>query len=86
MQPLETSAARPQGTAHAEPVKLLKRIGSATVEVTVHFSSTSNETMADITRRLLSRATMSGEFEKNQSAGTNVIPFAPTEWEVKKSA
>ena len=38
-----------------EPVKLLKRIGSATVEVTVHFSDTSNETMADIVRRIIER-------------------------------
>ena len=38
-----------------EPIKLLKRIGSTTVEVTVHFSKTGNETMADITRRLLER-------------------------------
>ena len=36
-----------------EPVKLLKRIGSTTVEVTVHFSG--KETMADIVRRLLER-------------------------------
>jgi len=37
-----------------EPVKLLKRIGSTTVEVTVHFSEV-GETMADIVRRLLER-------------------------------
>jgi hypothetical protein len=87
MQPLEQSADLTQGDAHAEPVKLLKRIGSATVEVTIHFSSTSNETMADITRRLLSRATMAGEHEPGQNTGATVIPFAPpTEREVKKSA
>ena len=44
-----------------EPAKLLKRIGSATVEVTVHFSDSSKETMADITRRLI-------EWEVSKSA------------------
>ena len=39
-----------------EPVKLLKRIGSTTVEVTVHFSEEGSETMADIVRRLLERS------------------------------
>jgi thioredoxin reductase len=43
------------GNAASEPVKLLRRIGSTTVEVTVHFSQTSKETMADIVRRLLER-------------------------------
>ena len=38
-----------------EPVKLLKRIGSATVEVTVHFSDSSKESMADIVRRMIER-------------------------------
>jgi hypothetical protein len=41
-----------------EPIKLLKRIGSTTVEITVHFSkegSRKSETIADITRRLLER-------------------------------
>ena len=38
-----------------EPVKLLKRIGSATVEVTVHFSDSSKDTMADIVHRLIER-------------------------------
>jgi hypothetical protein len=50
------SAVRTQGEeTHAEPVKLLRRVGSTTVEVTVHFSKTSKETMADIVRRLLER-------------------------------
>jgi hypothetical protein len=46
-----------QNSASA-PMKLLKRIGSTTVEVTVHFSkegSEKSETMADITRRLIER-------------------------------
>jgi len=38
-----------------EPVKLLRRIGSATVEVTVHFSDSSKDTMADIVHRLIER-------------------------------
>ena len=37
------------------PVKLLKRIGSATIEVVVHFSNEGSETMADIVRRLIER-------------------------------
>ena len=49
-----TSAAMTARNVH-EPVKLLKRIGSTTVEVTVHFSREGSETMADITRRLLER-------------------------------
>jgi len=36
-----------------EPVKLLKRIGSTTYEVNVHFSTTSKETMEDKLLRLL---------------------------------
>ena len=34
---------------------MLKRIGSTTFEVAVHFSETSNETMADALCRLLER-------------------------------
>jgi hypothetical protein len=36
-----------------EPMKLLKRIGSTTYEVTVHFSNTSAETLEDKVRRLI---------------------------------
>jgi hypothetical protein len=39
----------------AEPVKLLRRIGSTTYEVTVHYSNTNKTTMADIVRRVLER-------------------------------
>ncbi len=39
----------------AEPLKLLKRIGSTTVEVEINFSNSNNETMADIVRRLIVR-------------------------------
>ena len=38
-----------------EPVKLLRRIGSATVEVTVHFSNTSHETLEDKLLRMIER-------------------------------
>jgi len=38
-----------------EPVKLLKRIGSTTVEITVHFSNTSKETMEDKFLRMMER-------------------------------
>ena len=34
---------------------LVKRIGTTTYEVTVHFSKTREETMADIVRRILER-------------------------------
>lgn len=43
-----------------EPVKLLKRIGSTTYEVSVHFSRTSKETMEDKILRLIER-----EVDKN---------------------
>ena len=45
-----------------EPVKLLRRIGSTTYEVTVHFSntSTSKETMEDKLLRMMER-----EVDKN---------------------
>jgi hypothetical protein len=43
-----------------EPIKLLRRIGSTTYEVTVVHSNTGKETMADIVRRILER-----EVDKN---------------------
>ena len=39
----------------AEPVTLLKRIGSTTVEVTVHFSDKDNEALEDKLLRLMER-------------------------------
>jgi hypothetical protein len=49
-------AAKTQGeNANAEPVKLLKRIGSATVEITVHFSNTNKETLEDKLLRMIER-------------------------------
>ena len=58
MQTLEPSVATTAMSIlgqRREPVILLKRIGSTTVKVTVHFSNSSNETMADIVRRLIER-------------------------------
>ena len=54
MQKQEQSTARTQGNAPAELTTMLKRIGSTTFEVTVHFSE-SNDTMADIIRRIIER-------------------------------
>jgi hypothetical protein len=41
--------------AEKQPVTLLKRIGSTTVEVTVHFSKTETETLEDKILRLMER-------------------------------
>ena len=41
--------------AHAEPIKLLRRIGSTTVEITVHFSNTIKETLEDKLLRMIER-------------------------------
>ena len=49
-----TSAAETAPTER-EPVKLLRRIGSVTVEVAVHFSNTSKETMEDKLLRMIER-------------------------------
>jgi len=49
------SAARTQGNAHAEPVKLRKRIGSTTFIVNVHFSNDSKESVEDKVLRLIKR-------------------------------
>ena len=43
-----------------EPVKLLRRIGSTTYEVTVHFSKEKQETMEDKLLRIMER-----EVDKN---------------------
>lgn len=46
------SAATTSGK-RSEPVKLLERIGSATIQVSIHFSKTSTETMEDKILRLI---------------------------------
>jgi hypothetical protein len=38
-----------------EPIKLLERIGSTTVEVSIHFNKSSKETMEDKILRLIER-------------------------------
>jgi len=58
MQTQTTSVVRTQGDAniaHAEPLKLTKRIGSTTFTVSVHFSQTSKETVEDKLLRLMER-------------------------------
>ena len=58
MQTQTTSVAGTQGDvtiAHAEPLKLTKRIGSTTFTVSVHFSQTSKETVEDKLLRLMER-------------------------------
>ena len=55
-QTLTKSAARTQGgNADAEPVTLLKRIGSTTYKVTVRFSEKATETMEEKLLRLMER-------------------------------
>ena len=46
--------------AGAEPVKMLKRIGSTYYEVSVHFSKTSKETINDKILRLIRNEVSSG--------------------------
>ena len=53
MQDAKNSVAEKRESA--EPVTLLKRIGSTTFEVAVHFSETSKETMEDKLLRLIER-------------------------------
>ena len=56
MQTQKPCAARTQSSyAHAEPLKLTKRIGSTTYTVSVHFSQTSKETVEDKLLRLMER-------------------------------
>jgi len=57
MQTQKRSVARTQGDtiAHAESLKLTKRIGSTTFTVSVHFSQTSKETVEDKLLRLMER-------------------------------
>lgn len=48
-------AQTPEQNAPVEPLKLLKRIGSTTYQVSVHFSTNSRETMGDKIVRLLEK-------------------------------
>jgi len=51
----ERCAAATSQTMGSEPVKLLKRIGSTTFEVVIHFSKRSEETVEDKILRLIER-------------------------------
>ena len=53
MQETEKDAVKAQDCV--TPPVLLKRIGSTTYKVSIHFSQTSKDTMADIVRRILER-------------------------------
>ena len=56
MQNAKPSVAKISGNkARKEPQVLLKRIGSTTYKVSIHFSQTSKDTMADIVRRMIER-------------------------------
>jgi len=56
MQNTETGVAMMSGDdARTEPQYLLKRIGSTTYKVSIHFSQNNKDTMADIVRRILER-------------------------------
>jgi hypothetical protein len=48
-------AAQKRAEASAEPLKMLKRIGSTTYVVNVRFSETSKETVEDKILRLIAR-------------------------------
>jgi hypothetical protein len=53
---VSTDVANTQGAnANAEPVKLLRRIGRTTYEVTVHVSDKETETMEDKLLRMIGR-------------------------------
>lgn len=54
MQNAENGAAMTSRN-ESEPQYLLKRIGSTTYKVSIHFSQTNKDTMADIVRRSLER-------------------------------
>ena len=62
MQTQETSAVRTQGgNANAEPVNLYRRIGSTNYKVTIHFSTTSRETINDKILRLIKNDAAQGK-------------------------
>jgi len=49
------AASTSRSNAGSEPVKLLERIGSTTIEISIHFSNSSKETMEDKILRLIGR-------------------------------
>jgi hypothetical protein len=57
----DASAATTHGNnAHAEPIKLLRRIGSTTYVVNVHFGNNCNETVEDKILRMIEREVRKG--------------------------
>lgn len=56
-----TGALTPEPIVQAEPVTLLKRIGSTTYVVKVHFSRTSKESMTDKVMRLIKQEVPDGK-------------------------
>jgi hypothetical protein len=50
-----TNAAKTRGNAHAEPMKIEKRIGSTVFTVNVRFNAVSTEKPEDIIFRLIER-------------------------------
>jgi hypothetical protein len=52
---VKSAARNASRKSERELVKLLRRIGSTTVEITVHFSNTSKETMEDKLLRIMER-------------------------------
>ena len=55
MQTVSSTVAGTQGNAHAEPLKLTKRIGSTTYTINVHFSVGSQDKLEDKILRLIKR-------------------------------
>jgi len=55
LEPSVATTAMSLSGQRREPVTLLKRIGSTTFEVAVHFSETNKDTMEDILFRLTER-------------------------------
>jgi hypothetical protein len=91
------SATMPEVKTAAEPLILRKRIGSTTFEVSVHFSGTSKETLADkMLRLILSESAKIGDFSGRGEAterseyppqgGCSGVQSAPTKREAKESA
>ena len=50
-----------QGTSHAEPLKISKRIGSTVYEVRVYFNQDAKETVNDKILRLIKNDTLAGK-------------------------
>ena len=58
------NAVPPEKISPDKPVIMMKRIGSTTYQVAVHFSETSHETMSDKISRIIQRETESAVIKK----------------------